>query len=142
MKNYFNANERSRHIVVMSMAGIAEEFLNSNALTDEERRAIELAVKHIKNFNKSVFSRFGEAYKRAVLGTIDINKVVFVSKALPTQDALSYSQSEDLVPMLKDLQLLNCLDCEKCNFKECAMYGMMMACGCDGAGNSGCPFKM
>ena len=53
MKNYFNANERSRHIVVMSMAGIAEEFLNSKALTDEERSSIELEVKHIKNFNKT-----------------------------------------------------------------------------------------
>lgn len=142
MKNYFNANERSRHIVVMSMAGIAEEFLNSNALTDEERRSIELSVKHIKNFNKSVFNRFGEAYKRSVLGTIDINKVVLVSKAVSTADALSYSQAEDLIPMLKDLQLLNCLDCEKGEYKNCAMYGMMVSCGCEASCENGCPFKM
>jgi hypothetical protein len=142
MKNYFNAQERNRHILVMGLLGIAEEFLNSNAPTDDEKRAIDNACKHLRKFNKSVFNRFGQAYANAVLGTVEINKLVMVSKALPTADCLSYSAAEDLKIKLKDLQLMNCLDCERCDFKDCAVYGMMVSCGMDATCESGCPFKM
>lgn len=142
MKNYFNAEERNRHIIMMAMEGVAEAFMESNAITDDERALLDKMCKHIKKFNKSVFNRFGQAYANAVFGTLDANKLVFVSKALPTRSCVGYSDASDLFPMLKDLQLLNCLDCEKEEFKCCPMYNMMVSCGCDATCDNGCPFKM
>ena len=142
MKNYFNAQERNRHIVMMAMEGTAEEFLDSSALTEDELTSIRLACKHIKNFNTSVMKRFGQAYAHAVYGTLEVNKLVFVSKALPTGKTVAYSSAEDLYPMLKDMQMFNCLDCEKEEFNTCPMYNMMMACGIDATCDKDCPYKM
>ena len=142
MKNYFNAQERNRHIVMMAMEGTAEEFLDSSALTEEELTSIRLACKHIKNFNTSIMKRFGQAYAHAVYGTLDANKLVFVSKALPTGKAVGYCDEKSLKPMLKDLQLFNCMDCEKEEHIKCPMYNMMIACGVDATCDNGCPFKM
>ena len=142
MKNYFNAQERNRHIVMMAMEGTIEEFLESNALSDEEHDALRLALKHIKFFNKSIMKRFGQSYAHAVYGTLDINKLVFVSKALPTGKAVGYCDETSLKPMLKDLQLFNCMDCEKEEHDKCPMYNMMVACGVDATCDSGCPYKM
>ena len=60
MKNYFNANERTKHIILLAMQTVADDFSAVDSITDEERKYLRMATTYIKKFNNSVFERFGE----------------------------------------------------------------------------------
>ena len=96
----------------------------------------------MQSFNESVYERFGEPYKRKVKGTLDCNVVSVVSKYSSVKDkCISYCPTEDLVGHISDLINLNCADCDKCDYKKCAVYGIAVACGVDGGDTDGCPYK-
>lgn len=142
MKNYFNAEERAMHIVLLAMQKTAEDFTKSDALTAEEKSLLKKAHKAVLNFNKAIFERFGEPYRRKIENTMQVNNLELVGKFEPHNDCISHSAQEDLKPKLSELRMFNCLDCTKGEFKDCAMYAMCVACDIDGEGENGCPFTL
>ena len=142
MKNYFNEKERTNHIILMCMEYTAREFANSSALTEEEKKALNKIAEWCGKLNESVFERFGDAYRRKIQGTLTNNTLRLVSKYGAYTDCISYCASEDIEPKVKDLMSLHCLGCDKCDYKNCAMYSMAVACGIVGEDTDGCPYNM
>lgn len=142
MKNYFNERERTNHIILMCTEYNVKEFAESNALTDNEKRILNKISKLANEFNSSVFDRFGEPYKRKIVGTLNCNNLRLVGKYTPVADCISYCASEDIEPKVKELIAINCMGCEKCNYKDCAIYSMAVTCGINGSSESGCPYLM
>ena len=143
MKTYINAQDRTRHIIVMAMQETINDLAKSDALTDEERKALSVAYKNIIKFNKLIFERYGEAYKRKIENTMRANELKLVGKYAHVNECVSYSAVEDLNKALKDLQMFNCLDCDKCDFTNCGTYACLIACDIDGTEcEDGCPFRL
>lgn len=142
MRNYFNQNEREKHILFMCMEYAINELQESNALTEYEQECLDNVVMEIDNFNNSVFERFGDAYKRKIKGTLDCNNVELVSKFTGSKkSAVSYCSNQDLLPLINDLTMFHCIDCDRCEYKTCPVYNISIACGVDGINENGCPYK-
>jgi hypothetical protein len=120
----------------------AREFANSSALSLEEKKALHKIAEWCDKLNKSLFERFGDAYRRKINGTLQSNALRLVGKYSAYQDCISHCASEDIEPKVKDLMCLHCLGCEKCDYKNCAMYSMAVACGIVGSDTDGCPYKL
>lgn len=142
MKNYFNANERTKHIILLAMQTVADDFSAVDSITDEERKYLRMATTYIKKFNNSVFERFGEPYRRKIINTMQMNHLKLVGKFENTQDCITEAAAEDLIPKLRDVQMFYCMDCQKENHKDCAIYAMCVSCGIDGDDTDGCPYKL
>lgn len=142
MKNYFNERERTNHIIIMCMEHTANEFANSTALTEEETKCLQEIADSCAKLNESIFERFGNAYRRKIQGTLQNNTLRLVSKYGAYNECISYCASEDIEPKVKDLMSLHCLGCDKCEYKNCAMYSMAVACGIVGQDTNGCPYNL
>lgn len=145
MRNYFNAEERTRHIITLAMQETIAEFKNSTALTAEEKRYLNTALTNIQKFNVSVYERFGKSYMRKVENTMRDNDLRLIGKGAKYTECISHAAEEDLLPTINDLRMLNCLDCEKCDYKNCAIYAICTACDINVEENltkekGGCPF--
>ena len=140
MRNYFNAEERTRHIIILAMEHIVEEMASSNALTGQERKWLEKANELIEKFNNSTFERFGDSYQRKIKNTLDINTLKLVSRFGVQAEAISECATKDLEPCVKDL-MLGCVGCEKQDYTNCAIYNIGVACDINGHTCSGCPYK-
>ena len=141
MKNYFNQKERSIHIILLGMEQVAKELQESNALTGEERGIIDEVSDSLARFNESVFERFGDSYKRKIKGTLECNEIALVSKYTKRNECIAYCPNEDLMESVGSLTKLHCADCERCDYTKCAVYGIAVACGVEGDGTDGCPYK-
>lgn len=142
MREYFNAEERENHIKVTSCQVYVKKLAESPAITEEERKNLLKAGKLLDKVTDSIFKRFGVAYVRKLEGIMRCNTLKIVGKYAPTQTAISHVASADLLPMIRQLQLFNCMDCEKENYKDCPMYNMGIACELEDVDDEGCPFKM
>lgn len=127
---------------MLAMQEVADEFSNSDALTDDERKYIKTATTYIKKFNASIYERFGEPYERKIENTMKMNDLRLVGKFAHTQDCVTEAAAEDLLPTVRQIQAMYCLDCERDNHKACAMYAMCISCGIDGGDTDGCPYKI
>lgn len=141
MKNYLNEKERTSHIILMCMEYTAKEFANSNALSNEEVKALNKIAEWCNKLNESIFERLGEPYRRKIDGTLKNNTLRLVGKYSAYKECISYCASEDLAPKVKDAMLMNCLGCDNCDYKNCAMYAMAITCGVEGKDTNGCPYK-
>ena len=142
MREYFNREEREKHIILMCMEYAVKELQESNALTDDERECLDDIITDVQAFNELVFERFGDAYKRKIQGMLNCNNVQLVSKFTGAQkSAISYIANEDLTPLIDDLTMFHCTECEKCDFKTCPIYNIAVACDVFGANDEGCPYK-
>ena len=143
MKNYLNQRERTRHVIIMAMQKVVQEFAESDAITAEERHQLKKTAEWVEKFNNSVLERLGEPYRRKVDNMLAINTLDFHSKYGVERDCISKCATEDLEPALKDLRTWRCIDCEKtCDFQDCAVYAIHVACDMNGNGkDDGCPFK-
>lgn len=140
MREYFNRKERDMHIILLFMAEILSQFKECTSLSEVEQRHLKLAEKHLKEFTESVYERFGDAYKRKIVGTLEVNTVRVCSKY--NQDKmLSYYAVEDLEKQVGEMISFHCCDCEKCDYKSCPTYAMAITCGIIGKNNNGCPYK-
>ena len=143
MREYFNSEEREDHIKVTSCQYYAKKLAASPAITDKERKELELAYKHLNKFTDSVFERFGNAYVRKLNGIMECNTLKIVGKYAPVQSAISHCAQVDMQPMIRKLQMWTCMDCERgCDFKNCPMYNMAIACELEDVAEEGCPFKL
>lgn len=142
MKNYFNAIEREQHIFMIALQAVLKLLSQSEALTGTEKADLIKANEFIESFNNSVFNRFGDAYKRRVNNTVQVNKIRLVGKYSEKQEMISVAAEEDLNPMLDKIIEYFCMDCEKDNYKDCPVYNMGIACDCEIKSEKGCPFRL
>lgn len=94
MKGYFNKEDQSRHLIMLSALVIAKELIDGNAISKEEKKLLEKAVKNIDEFSESVFGRLGESYKRSIRNKASLNTLRLVARGTtPTKS----SQMEDYI---------------------------------------------
>lgn len=141
MKDYFNSSERENHLVITCTQIAVEELLQSDALSEEERKELNKAYKALLKFNGLVYDRLGEAYRRKILRTTSCNVVKIVGRFAPQQEAISHCAQEDIQPCFEKLQMLCCMNCERHGecFKDCAVYNMGVALDIEGTGDK-CPY--
>ena len=143
MKNYFNSSERTRHIILLAMQTVAEEFTEIDAITPEERKMLLKIVEWVKKFNTSIFDRFGEPYKKKIVNTMAVNKLGLYSKYGQEKDCISNCASEDVYRLANEYRLFKCMDCERTDHKDCGVYACLVAVDTDGNDKvEGCPYKM
>ena len=80
MKDYFNQKERDTHIIILFMAEIVGQFKDCTSLSEEEQELLSEAEECLRQFTESIYARFGDAYKRKIKGTLEINTVRVGSK--------------------------------------------------------------
>lgn len=129
MKNFFNREEQTDHLAILACQGKAKELANSNALTQEEQKCLNKVTEWTEKFSKLVFNRFGIAYQRKLLGTLDSNELLLVGKYAPQQQTVSIAAQADIYPMYKKMQGTYCMTCDKEDHLQCAMYSMGVALG-------------
>ena len=143
MKNYFNSNERTKHIILLGMQTIAEEFAESNAITPEERKALLKVNEWLKKFNHSVCDRLGDVYMRKIRNTMSVNSLGLYGKYSAQKDCISNCAAEDVSKMADELQSLKCWECTRTNHKDCGVYACLVAVDKDGNDKEdGCPFRV
>lgn len=144
MRDYFNQQERSRHLLVLFLTKTAEEFLDGNAITDEERKQLDKGCKAFEKFHELVMERLGGAYARSLQGTFKLNKVTVSPNATAMSNIISYQASEDIAPMCEEFRLYKCADCEKKDYKDCGFYNCCVSCNLEGNQNEKgeCPFRL
>lgn len=141
MRSYFNAKERTTNIIIMAMKYILEEMAESSGITEEEKKWLDKATQLVDNFNNSVCDRFGDSYRRKIANTIAINDVKLVSKFGKQAEAISECATDDIYPCVDKLRDIECCNCTKCNFKDCAIYNLCISCDVFGDNQNGCPYK-
>lgn len=142
MKTYFNAADRTRHIILLAMQTTCEEMSKSPTLTGEERRHITKAFNEVEAFNRSLFERMGEPYANKIQRTMESNALRLVGKYSSYTEAISNAAAQDLEPAINDLRTIHCLDCERCDFTKCGVYAISVACDIKGEDTDGCPYKI
>ena len=142
MKNYFNTEERTRHIILLCATTLSDDFAQSSALSKDEMRYLKKINEYLNKFNASVFERFGEPYKRKIINTMKCNDLRLVGKLEPHKHCISESATEDLKPQIDMLRWINCQNCDKCDYINCAVYAISVSCDLDGSNTSGCPYKI
>ena len=142
MKNYFNERERNTHILAIGMEGVVKTMLKEfNSLTKEEREELELALEHFKNFNDSIFERFGEVYKRKITNTMETKTVCIASKFTAKNDSSTYCDRDDIARCVGEIQTFNCCDCKRCDWQDCSVYKASVMCEVKGVNEDGCPYN-
>lgn len=142
MKNYLNAEERTKHIILLAMQETAEDFMDSDALTKEEQKSLKKINEWCLKFNGLIFERLGESYARKVEQTMRCNVLRMVGKYSEVANAINHVASEDHDYLVQELKAFKCLDCQREDYKNCGMYCTCIACDVDGNGKEeGCPFK-
>ncbi|MBO5441762.1 MAG: hypothetical protein J6A09_04280 [Alphaproteobacteria bacterium] len=123
MKNYFNERERNTHILAIGMEGVVKTMLKEfNALTEYEYEELEEALEHFKNFNDSIFERFGEVYKRKITNTMETKTVCIASKFTAKNDSSTYCDRDDIARCVGEIQTFNCCNCDRCDWQDCSVY--------------------
>lgn len=142
MKDYFNAEERTKHIILMSCAHIAKTLSNSPALTEAEKRSLKCVANNMDKFNDSIFSRFGEAYRRKLEGVMKCNKLSLVGKYEKAIEAVDQCVVDDMMLMIDKFRSWECLTCEREDYNKCFIYNACLTCNVDVSNEGGCPFKL
>ena len=97
---------------------------------------MEQKIIEIKQNEKYTQCKFTLAVNRIKEGTDFINCIAWNKQA----EAISECATEDLVPCINAL-MVECVGCEKCDYKNCAIYNIGVACDINGHTQSGCPYR-
>ncbi len=142
MKDYLNAEERAHLIILISMEQNAEKFLKRNCLSKQDRYNLTKVIEWCKKFNEDLLNRVGETIRRKIVNTMKINEIRLESKYAPDKPLISEAATEDLEPALEELRLFHCNGCNKCDYKDCAVYSIAVACDIPETNDDrGCPFR-
>lgn len=142
MKTYFNAADRTRHIILLAMQTVCKEMSESPTLTGEERRHITKAFNEVSAFNGSLFECMGNPYRNKIERTMESNDLRLVGKYSSFTKAISDVAAQDLDPAINDLRAIHCFDCERCDYTKCGVYAISVACDIKGEDTDGCPYKI
>ena len=151
VRDNLNQEERAYLIVLMSMEKKAEQFLSTTCLSNQndttclsnqDRYNLEKVILWTKKFNEDLLNRAGSVIRRKIVNTLKINELRLESKYAPSKPLITEAATEDLEPAIEELRLFHCNGCTKCNYKDCAVYSISIACDIPEINNGeGCPFK-
>lgn len=144
MKNFFNAEDRTTHIIVTAMQNYLRKLTESQTLTNDERTRYKTALTHIEKANGSVFDRLGSAYVDRVLSETKNNDLRLVPKCIKSERTMmSYVTQEQILSVLNKARYLWCDECEDTCWKECPIYQVGVKTDLETRNNDdGCPFNM
>lgn len=141
MKDYLNQEERTFLIILLAMEQTAEKFIKRDCISDDERKYLANVIKWSKKFNETILDRMGNTIRRKIVNTMALNELTLVGKYGIAKSPISESAQEDLEPAIQELHLFHCIDCKKCNYKDCAVYSISVACDIKETNHEdGCPF--
>lgn len=142
MKNYFNADDRASHIIVIAMQTYLSRLIESETLTKEEKTRFKTALTHIEKANGDILDRLGSAYVDRVLAETKQNDLRFVPRCVKSQrSTMSYVSQELIIDVLREAMFMNCCDCTKCDWKNCKIYELGVKADYAPRESDGCPFK-
>ena len=146
MKNYFNKEESSNHLILMSAMISCQNLIESSAPTTDEIKLLKKAMKCVSDFSESVYNRMGEGYKKSLKNKAMLNTLRLVAR----NTSATNTKMEDVVDIeiLRDLISQNSdIDCQLCNrldCKSCIIYKIKSYLHIEGKNldNSLCPFRL
>lgn len=146
MKGYFNTEDQSRHLIMLSAMVIAKELINGNAISKEEKKLLEKAVENIEEFSESVFGRLGESYKRSIRNKASLNTLRLVARGTTTTKSSQMENfiDRDILCEMFDYSVdFDCNGCERTDCKKCGIYNIKSYLNYDGKSeeNDLCPFR-
>ena len=144
MKDYLNAEERANLIALIALKQTTEKFVKKTCLTDKERHYLNKVIEWSDKFKDEILERMGDVLRRKIVNTMKLNEISLVSKyGMGGKAPISEAATEDLKPAISELHLFHCNGCTKCNYKDCAVYAISVACDVEeNNANDGCPFKI
>ena len=125
MKNYFNQYEASNHLIIMTAMLSVKNFIDSDSITDEERKLLKKVIKGVSDFSEKVFERLGDGYKRSLKNKSTLNTLRVVSKNVHHQNNADMEDFIDSETLFNMIDLSASLECSSCNRteKECLTCG-------------------
>ena len=142
MKDYLNQEERTYLIILMAMGQTAKKFLNQPCLSEKDKYNLTKVIEWNKKFNEDILNRIGDVLRRKIVNTMKLNEIRLESKYSPSKNVISEAATEDLKPAIEELHLFHCNGCNKCNYKDCSVYSISVACDIPETNTGeGCPFK-
>jgi hypothetical protein len=125
MKNYFNQLELNYHLILMTSMVSADNLIEGNCITDEERKILKKISRLVNEFSTSVFERLGDGYKRSLRNKASLNTIRVVSRNVhhvnnvDMEDFIDAQTLRELVDKSADL---DCAGCERTDCLTCAWY--------------------
>ena len=146
MKNYFNQYEASNHLILMSGMLPAQNFVEGNCITEEERKILKRVIKGVDEFSQSVFNRLGEGYKNSLVNKARMNQIKIVSRDVNHRnnvDMADYIDDSTLRELLKDKDI-DCSLCDRTDCLRCGIYKIKSYLHYEGKKDNGdfCPFRI
>lgn len=148
MKNYLNNDEKNKHLILIMAMTTAQDLLNCSGPTEEEKELLQTAANAISEFNKSVFDRIGDSYKRSIINRSRDNEIDIKTKKIYTpnrteEDYTEYIDHEELVDIINSCSEFECVGCKREDCKNCALYRININIGTKGQAedNNLCPFR-
>lgn len=146
MKNYFNQNEASNHLILMTAMVANQNLINGNSITDAERKMLKKAMKLISDFSESVFDRLGDGYKKSLKNKASLNTIRIVSRNVHHKnnaDMEDFIDGDTLREIVNQTADIDCSGCDRKNCKNCGIYKIKSYLHYDGISDDtdSCPFR-
>lgn len=144
MKGYFNKEEQCNHLIAMSAMIAVQNLINSNAVSELEKRELNKILKAIDNFSNSVYNRLGESYRRQLVNKARLNTLRLTSRFTTEQSKMEDKLDNDMLCELVDMTSLECVNCQKTSeCVNCQIYKMKTYLNYEGSNydNDLCPFS-
>ena len=146
MKNYFNSAEASNHLIMMTAMLPAQNFIDGNCITEEERKILKRVMKGVSDFSESVFERLGEGYRNSLVNKGKMNCIRLVSRDVNHRnnaDMVDYIDDSTLRELLKDKDI-DCSLCSRTDCLRCGIYKIKSYLHYEGKQDNGdlCPFRL
>lgn len=142
MRDYLTRGEIELTGIIFISKEYMRTYLEKDCVTDEERRKLELAIKHLDFFQESMLSRLDKVYLKRLKGFLDNNDFKPTPKGLNRNEIVEFVDDEIMEKLLEDSQWkLDCIDCERCDYQNCDCYKVLASVKPTIKNTSGCPFK-
>ncbi len=143
MKDYLNAEERANLIAVLAIKQTVEKFEKKSCLSTREKYCLNKMAEWGDKFKDEILARIGEVLSRKIMRTLQLNELTLTGRyGTGGKPPISEAATEDLEGAIGELQLFHCNGCDKCNYKDCAVYAISVACDVTEVNKgNGCPFK-
>lgn len=146
MKNYFNQNEASNHLILMTAMVSNQNLIEGNSITEAERKMLKKAMKFISDFSESVFDRLGDGYKRSLKNKAGLNTIRIVSRNVHHKnnaDMEDFIDNETLREIIDQTADIDCCGCNRIDCKNCGIYKIKSYLHYDGISDDTelCPFR-
>ena len=143
MKGYFNQNEQCNHLIAMSAMIAVKNLLESNAVSEIEKKELKNIIKSMDLFSESVYRRLGDSYKRQLINKAKLNTLRLTSRFTANESKMEDRLDNDMLCELVDMTSVDCINCNRTDCLDCQIYKMKVYLNYNGQSqdNDLCPFR-